>query len=228
MKSPAATVPDTAGSRILLFRVARYPLPPAAWAGYSEGMEPTSLTLLGRARQGDQTAWQRVVAIYQPFIAGWLRRRGIHPQDAEDLSYDVLAVLVRKLPEFEHAGRPGSFRTWLRTVAGNRVKKFFAAANRRGTTGEAAGEALAQLADDNSDLAMLWDQEHDEHVFRRLLELIEDEFEPRTLHVFRRLVIDEEKAADVSRETGLSLAAVYAAKSRVLARLRAEMKPFVE
>lgn len=191
-------------------------------------MEPTSLTLLGRARQGDQAAWQRIVAIYQPFVAGWLRRRGVHPQDAEDLSCDVLAVLVRKLPSFEHAGRNGSFRTWLRTVAGNRAKKFFAAARRGAAGGEAAGDAIAQLADDTSDLARLWDQEHDEHLFRRLLELIEGEFEPRTIAVFRRLVIDEEKAAVVAEETGQSIAAVYAAKSRVLARLRAEMRPFLE
>lgn len=192
-------------------------------------MEPTSLTLLGRAQQGDQAAWKGIVAIYQPFLAGWLRRRGVQPQDAEDLSYDVLAVLVRKLPAFEHAGRQGSFRTWLRTVAGNRAKKFFAAGQRRETTGsDAAADAIAQLADDTSDLAKLWDQEHDEHVFRRLLEQIEHEFQPQTVLVFRRLVIDEEKAADVARETGQSIAAVYAAKSRVLARLREEMRPFIE
>ncbi|OWK39118.1 RNA polymerase sigma factor [Fimbriiglobus ruber] len=194
-------------------------------------MDETRLTLLERARGGDESAWRKVVALYQPFVHGWLRGRGVQAQDAEDLTQDVMAVLVRKLPEFEHAGRQGSFRAWLRTVAGNRAKKFHQAGRCRldvANGGSLSLEYLTRLEDSQSDVSLTWDAEHDRHVFHKLLELVEEEFEPRTVTIFRRLVIDEAKPADVVRETGMSVAAVYAAKSRVLARLRHEAAGFLE
>ena len=40
--------------------------------------------------------------------------------------------------------------------------------------------ALDQLADPNSPLGQLWEQEHDDYVLRRLLELSEPKFEPQS------------------------------------------------
>ena len=57
---------------------------------------------------------------------------------------------------------------------------------------------------------------------RRLLALMEQEFEPATLRAFRRLTFDGASGQEVADELGLSLPAVYAAKSRVLRRLREE------
>jgi hypothetical protein len=57
---------------------------------------------------------------------------------------------------------------------------------------------LAQLQDPNSELSLLWDQEHDRHVLRRLLELIEPMFEDTTLAAFRRVVFDEMGAAQAA------------------------------
>jgi RNA polymerase sigma-70 factor (ECF subfamily) len=188
-------------------------------------MDNTRLTLLQRARGGDESAWRRLVEVYQPFVRNWLVGRGVEAQDADDLTQDVMAVLVRKLPEFEHAGRTGSFRTWLRTVAANRAKKFWQAGRCRVNTvhdSSMTPDFFSQLEDSTSTVAAAWDAEHDRHVFRRLLAFLEVEFEPQTATVFRRLVIDEAKPAQVAQETGMSIAAIYGAKSRVLARLREE------
>lgn len=54
------------------------------------------------------------MAIYRPFIYGWLRRHSASHQDAEDLTQEVLTILVRELPGFSHSGRVGAFRRWLR------------------------------------------------------------------------------------------------------------------
>jgi DNA-directed RNA polymerase specialized sigma24 family protein len=43
-------------------------------------------------------------------------------QDVDDLVQEVLGVVVRELPRFDHAGRPGSFRAWLRAVTVNRLR----------------------------------------------------------------------------------------------------------
>jgi hypothetical protein len=39
---------------------------------------------------------------------------------------------------------------------------------------------LAQLADPNSELSLLWDVEHDRYVLCRLMDLIAPRFEPTT------------------------------------------------
>ena len=81
---------------------------------------------------------------------------------------------------------------------------------------------LHQIEDDSSDLSKLWDQQHDQHVLARIIESIEREFEPTTVQAFRRLTFDLQSAADVAAALGLTVPAVYIAKSRVLRRIRQE------
>ena len=61
-----------------------------------------------------------------------------------------------------------------------------------------------------------------------LLDLVEEEFEPITLQAFRRLALDGVSGAAAARELGLSVAAVYVAKSRVLARIRQEAEGLID
>ncbi len=60
-------------------------------------------------------------------------------------------------------------------------------------------------------------------VCQRALELVRGEFEPQTWDIFWRVTIDGHYPTDVARELGLSTAAIYKAKSRVLARLREQL-----
>jgi RNA polymerase sigma-70 factor (ECF subfamily) len=58
--------------------------------------------------------------------------------------------------------------------------------------------------------------------------LVEKNFEPMTVQAFRRLALDGASGADVAQELGLSVAAVYVAKSRVLARIREEAAGLID
>ena len=58
---------------------------------------------------------------------------------------------------------------------------------------------------------------------RRAAELVQAEFEPRTWAAWWKTAVEGRQAADVADEMGMSLAAVYKAKSRVLLRLRQEL-----
>src|SRR5262249_60000951 len=88
--------------------------------------------------------------------------------------------------------------------------------------------ALAQLEDPGSDLSRRWDREHDEHVARRLLELLRPEFQPNTWRAFERLMLEGGKPDEVAAELGLSVNAVFIAKSRVLRRLREEAEGLID
>src|SRR6516225_9126977 len=102
----------------------------------------TSLSLLGQACAGQPAAWQRLVALYAPLLRCWLGGAGLQPADRDDLSQRVLEVLVRQLPGFEHNGRPGAFRAWLRGITVNLLREHWRARPKGG-----ADSALAQLAD---------------------------------------------------------------------------------
>ena len=65
-------------------------------------------------------------------------------------------------------------------------------------------------------------------MFGCLLDLVEAEFEPATLRAFRRLALDGASGAVVAEELGISVAAVYVAKSRVLQRIRREAKGLID
>jgi RNA polymerase sigma factor (sigma-70 family) len=188
-------------------------------------MSETSVSLLERLRsEPDSDTWKRLVELYTPLLHGWLRQSGVQPCDADDLVQDVLAVVVRELPHFEHNRRAGAFRRWLRTILIHRLRDFWRARQGRPV---ASGDSelarlLEQLEDPDSGLSRLWDEQHDRHVLRRLLELIEPAVAPSTWEAFRRVTLEGRDEETVAAELGLSVNAVFIAKSRVLGRLRRE------
>lgn len=184
-------------------------------------MSITSNSLLMRLQTaGADADWRRLVDVYAPVIHSWLNRYHLQPADADDLVQDVLGVIVREIPTFQHSGRTGAFRHWLRVVAVHRVRNFW-------RTKKAAPNAgllleLDQLEDAASDLSQQWDVEHDKHVVAKFLDVIERDFEPTTWQAFRRVMFDGASAAEVAAELGITPNAVWIAKSRVLHRLRQE------
>src|SRR2546428_3898577 len=91
-------------------------------------MPETSASLLQRLRdQPDSDAWRRLVYVYTPLLAQWVGRYGLQSSDMDDLIQDVLTVVVRELPQFQHNQRTGAFRRWLRTILVNRLRGFWRA-----------------------------------------------------------------------------------------------------
>jgi len=185
-------------------------------------MNSTSATLLGRLFQGDDEAWRQLDRLYTPLIRGWLLRHSITGPDADDLAQEVMAVVLRRIPDFEHNQRTGAFRAWLRIITVNCVRDFWKAKRIRPAApgGSDFGSYLDQLADSGHPLSREWDREHDVYMMRRLLDMIKAQFEPQTWQAFQRVALEEAPAAQVAQELNISVNAVFIAKSRVLARLR--------
>jgi RNA polymerase sigma-70 factor (ECF subfamily) len=191
----------------------------------------TSQSLLERLRdRNDRHAWQRLLAVYEPWLRGWLSRHELQPADVEDVLQEILVVVSEKLPDFVHSGHTGAFRSWLRTILTNQVRHFLRGKRNRQAvlSPQPRADWVDQLADPRSALSRQWDQEHDRHLARRLLASIQMEFNPKTWQVFQMLVLDDRPAAEVARDLGLTANAVYVAKARVLARLRTELRGLME
>src|SRR5207244_98923 len=131
---------------------------------------------------------------------------------------------------FQREPRTGAFRRWLRSITVNCVRDLWKA--RRGKAAAGGGsdvlEVLAQLEDPASDLSQLWDQEHDRHVTQRLLEYIKPRFAPTTWRAFQRVTLDGAAPDAVAAELGISVNAVFIAKSRVLTLLRQEGEGLID
>lgn len=191
----------------------------------------TSLSLLERLRTSpQQSGWQTLVEIYTPHVQAWLRRQQVQDADRDDISQEVLSTVIRRLPDFEHNGRVGAFRNWLRAITVNCLRDYWRK-RKRGPLATGASdfqEWLGQLEDPASGLTQVWNQEYDRHVTRTLLDRLRPQFEPSTWQAFQRFALDEIPAADVARELGMTANAVFIAKSRVLTRLRQEAEGLLD
>lgn len=194
-------------------------------------MEQTSVSLLERLRRTpDEKSWQQWVELYTPLIHAWLARQEVQAADRHDLAQEVLAIVVRKLPGFEHNQRTGAFRHWLRTITARCLKDFWRAQRLRP---QARGdsdfqEMLQQLEDPQSALSKQWDRDHDLHVTRKLLEMLKPQFSEATWEAFRRVALQREPPEEVAKALSLTVNAVFIAKSRVLAKLRQEAQGLLE
>jgi RNA polymerase sigma-70 factor (ECF subfamily) len=194
-------------------------------------MNETSVSLLERLRQEpDEKSWQQLVELYTPLIHAWLSRQEVQLADRHDLVQEVLAIVVRKLPGFEHNQRTGAFRHWLRTITARCLKDFWRAQRLRPVAHGDSDfqEMLQQLEDPHSALSRQWDRDHDLHVTRKLLEMLQPQFTPVTWEAFQRVALLRESPEAVATALGLTVNAVFIAKSRVLTKLRQEAQGLLE
>jgi RNA polymerase sigma-70 factor (ECF subfamily) len=176
----------------------------------------TSASLLGRAQtSGDPEAWNALVGLYAPLLRTWFAAAGLQPADRDDLSQRVMEVLVRRLPEFQHNGRTGAFRTWLRGIVTNLLREFW-----REKPTPVTDSILEQLSDPSGHLSRVWEEQHDRHVYQALAATVRAEVTESTWLAFHRTAIEDKPPRQVAEELGLSVNAVLIARSRVLTRLR--------
>jgi RNA polymerase sigma-70 factor (ECF subfamily) len=191
----------------------------------------TSSTLLARAKARDPQAWDRLVRLYGPIVYHWARRWGLQAHDSADIVQDVFRAVLTGLETFRREQPQQSFRAWLATITRNKLRDRFRLRQRSPqTAGESdARAALEQHAEpaDNLDPQAAW-SELQAGLWRRALDLVRAEFEPRTWDAFWRVTVEGRSTADVAEELSLSRPAVRQAKYRVLKRLRTELEGLIE
>jgi len=183
-------------------------------------LNTTSITLLHRIRSADSVAWDRFVDLYTPLIFRWARSRGLDSNDASDLTQDIFTTLVQKLPDFRY-DQAKSFRGWLKTITLNRCSDLFR--KRKLNANAHATEQVQDVADEVSDVEFLTEQEYNEFVATRALQLMKNEFESTTWQACWQSITTDLTALEIAEKLGISVNAVYLAKSRVLRRLRQQL-----
>lgn len=184
----------------------------------------TSISLLQRLRDDpDADDWQVLMRNYSPMIRRWLSNHGVHDHDAEDITQEVMTVLVRRVGEFQRQ-RTGSFRRWVRTMTVNCMRDHSRRAKKspRAAGGSDMVEVINALADDHSELSRRWDDEHSQYLLELVMQRIRPEFRDASWQAFTKTAIEKLSPQEAADQLGVSVNAVFVAKSKVLKRLRQE------
>ena len=187
----------------------------------------TRASLLVRLRDGsDADAWQEFVRLYAPVIYGFARKRGLQDADAADLMQDVLRSVSMAMGRLDYDPIRGTFRGWLFTVTRNKVFNFLDSRGRRvqGTGDSRVQQRLEQHADADGTLSADWEADYQRALAAQAMERVKKEFQSATWDAFLLTAVEGRTPAEVSARVGLSVGAIYVAKSRVIARLRQEIE----
>jgi RNA polymerase sigma factor (sigma-70 family) len=183
----------------------------------------TRLSLLVRLRDArDDGAWSQFVELYAPLVFGFARKHGLQDADSADLTQDVLQAVSRGIRTFEYDPRRGSFRAWLFTVVRNKLRNFLAAQRRpgRGTGDSDTQHRLLEVPARVEEQTDWWDQEYERRVFAWAAEKVRSAFRKSTWQAFWQTAVEGKTGPEVARALGMSVAAVYLAKGRVMTRLK--------
>jgi RNA polymerase sigma factor (sigma-70 family) len=184
----------------------------------------TRASLLVRLRDpADAEAWRQFVLVYAPVVYAYARRRQLQDADAADLTQEVLRNVAKAARGFDYDPNRGSFRSWLFTVTRNKLLDLRERQRRgQGAGGTSAHELLEQQPAREDEA--LWDAEFRRHLFALAAEQIRPEFEERTWRAFWQTAVDGQKPQEVAAGLGLSIGAVYIARSRVQARMKERVR----
>jgi RNA polymerase sigma factor (sigma-70 family) len=188
-------------------------------------MHTTRVSLLLRIRDPhDAGAWAEFVRLYAPVLHAYGMRHGLQDADAADLTQDTLGNVLRAAPDFVYDPARGSFRGWLFTVARNQIRKFATRRDRlaAGTGDSNVREMLAAQPARDDEAA--WEREYQLNLFRWAADRVRVEFRDATWQAFWRTAVDGEPVETVAAALGLTVGAVYIARSRVTARIRTEIE----
>jgi RNA polymerase sigma factor (sigma-70 family) len=181
--------------------------------------------LLRIADTGDHAAWTEFLAVYEPLVYGLARRRGLQDADAHDLCQDVFRAIASAARRFDPSPEKGSFRAWLFTITRNLMSNL-SRQQRCHPQGNGGSDFVRLLdaqpsaADEHSRLV---ETEYQRRLLQYAANSIQSEFQPKTWQAFLRTAVQSCSVADVACELGLSPGAIYIARSRVLARLKARV-----
>jgi RNA polymerase sigma factor (sigma-70 family) len=171
----------------------------------------------------DSRAWGEFWRLYQPVVYRMARRFGLQVADAHDLTQDVLAAVSRAIQSWQPDPERGRFRTWLYAIVRN---KTIAAVRRRrsGDHGTGDTDTMRRLQAKPVEAGDAFELEVRRAAFHQAADRVRTQVQPATWEAFWRTSVQGQSIDRTATELRLSTGSVYAARSRVLARLRSEIE----
>lgn len=184
---------------------------------------PTLLARLGGVST-DAPAWAQFVRLYGARIHAWCRHWGLQPADADDVCQDVLLRVARKMCDFKYE-KGKSFRSWLKTIARGVLADWRKAGHKPGRgSGDSGVQDALHSAEAREDLLARIEAEFDRELLEVATRRVQLRVDPPTWEAFHLMAVAGLSGAEAAARTGLKVASVFVAKSRVQKMLQEEIR----
>ncbi len=187
----------------------------------SEFPETRESLLLQVKDPRNRDAWEQFVQIYRPVIYRLARQRGMQDADSQDLSQQVLMAVASAVGRWKKDDESVRFRHWLRRVARNAIIN---ALSRRPQDRAVGGSSVQELldeqpqSDENTEKQI--ELEYRRELYLQAADMVRADVQPGTWQAFELTVIDGLDIEIAEGQLSKSVGAIYAARSRVMRRLR--------
>lgn len=174
----------------------------------------------------DSRAWSEFVQIYRPALYRFACERGLQHADAEDLAQEVLAGVTRGIGSWSPNRERGRFRAWLFKIARNKTINLLTR-RRYQTLGNGDTQTLRFIENQPAPAREDWtalDRAYRKEMLAWVVKQARAGVSEKTWQAFWLTYVQEEPAGSVAARLGMSVGAVYIARSRMLARLMREAK----
>lgn len=175
----------------------------------------TSTELLQALHDPAAGAWGLFVGRYRPLIESFAMRAGLSVDDARDVAQNALLAFYSSYRDGAYDRERGRLRSWIFGIARHQLGRALRGRRRGPYSLDEAGELC------DADAEAIWESAWQRELLLAALSRAREEVEPVTFEAFELFAVAGVPSHVVAQSLGLSENAVYGAKRRVLARLRA-------
>ncbi len=171
-------------------------------------------------------AWEQFSAIYQPLVYRLGRTKGLQDADAQEVAQEVMVAVSRAVDHWEP--EKGRFRDWLFKIARNMTINFLTRPKHRpiGSGDSAIAAVLENQCERASRESSLFHLEYRRAVFHWAARQVKEQSRTKTWTAFWQTTVQSRPVQQVADELEMTVGAVYIARSRTLAKLRAAAADF--
>lgn len=174
----------------------------------------------------NRDAWGKFVDLYRPVIHRIALARGLQDADAQDLTQHVLMAVAASIGRWEKSTESTRFRHWLRRVTRNAILNAISRRPPDQATGTSSYQNIVTEIPERADHSLddetdsLIELEYRRELYLRAAAYVRTDVDPITWQAFERTVIGGISNAQAAQELSKSIGTIYAARSRVMKRLR--------
>ncbi len=167
-------------------------------------------------------AWSEFLEVYEKAIYTFARNKGLQDADAWDVTQEVLAAVEKKVESWQADPSKGTFRGWLFRVARNvAVDKIHAQARRASASGDSrVAKILAEHPQELEQETTLFWTNYRRKLLHWAANRVKPDVKDSSWKSFWMTSVEGLKPEDVAKELGVSVGSVYAAKFRIVNRIK--------